>query len=108
MTIEERVRIVFENPGLSGPQLAKMLHISRQSVNQIRSGISHRNVLPEFERTPPTFNRRCWNCQLRARSFVEKWQRIVDAKLWCSIDIPESISPYYARECPAFVDGGKP
>lgn len=103
MTIEERVRFILENPGLSSAEIARRIKRSRQAVSMIRDGRMCVDVLPELPRQEHNLSsRRCWHCQLSSRSHFHNWWREVEQRPWCSIDIPESIDPVFARECPSF------
>ena len=111
LTTEEKVRIVLEAPGtISAAEIGRRVGLSRQAVRMIRTGKLHAGVLPDLPRKEPCHGYlRCWHCRLAAKTRSDKERMrqrrhhdVEEPIPWCSIGIPESVDPTYARECPAF------
>lgn len=97
----EDVRLILTDPR-SGAELAKELGVTHQSVNQVRLGMTHRQLWPELKRHVPTprVRRRpapatdeipsidCRNC-------AHWWQGR------CDLDVPEAGGDF-AADCSYF------
>ena len=97
----EDVKLILTDPR-SGAELAKELGVTHQSVNQVRLGMTHRQLWPELKRHIPAPRRRarriatsaqpsavdCHNC-------VHWWQGR------CDLEVPEA-GDDFAAECPYF------
>jgi hypothetical protein len=97
----EDVKLILTDPR-SGAELAKELGVTHQSVNQVRLGMTHRQLWPELERHIPAPRRRVRRAATPAqpsaidcRNCVHWWQGR------CDLDVPEA-GDDFAAECPYF------
>jgi len=97
----EDVKLILTDPR-SGAELAKELGVTHQSVNQVRLGMTHRQLWPELERHIPAPRRRARRVATSAqpsavdcRNCVHWWQGR------CDLEVPEA-GDDFAAECPYF------
>ena len=91
--------------------VGESLGISRETVRRVRYGIMWASIRPDIERLTQTLGTpgrgtRCDQCvhwkpeRIRDRSHGSDMKRLGI----CTLGIPESISPLYARGCGAFME----
>ena len=74
----------------SSVQLSKELKVSRQCINQIRLGITYKNIAPEIIRKTKA-GKQCNSCA--------HWSE----EQGCSLGVPEArTDPFFAQECNYF------
>jgi hypothetical protein len=104
---EERVRLVFqlwEETGSVRTVQQRMGCWSRQAIHEVLHGHVHRRVAPDLQRLAPgQAGRKCSRCAM--------WTDPRPATEWddgspgrCSLGIPESSDPNWARLCSTYVD----
>jgi hypothetical protein len=108
----ELVRAILEAPCEQGHvTIADELGLHRETVRRVRFGYLWKNILPELERLEAGSGglsriRTCEHCvHWKPGRFevYEHGERIRRIGL-CTLDIPESVHPKYARGCGAFAE----
>jgi hypothetical protein len=101
----EAIEEILTSP-LSAAKLAKRFGVSRQSVTQVRNGVTYRHVLPDLPRHLD--KRSCTRCQFGVLQHVSRKpgdRHYLDA--WrCSLGFPDIIEhgPQFARECAVWTE----
>lgn len=93
---ETEVRLILTDER-SGAELAKVLGVTHQAVNQVRTGKTHQRVLPELPRVVPevrNYKRMpiIRSTKITCQDCAHWWQKR------CSLDVPEA-GGTFAIEC---------
>lgn len=106
------VRVILNRPCEQGNQvIATELGLQRETVRRVRFGYLWRDVLPELERLEAGRGglrriRSCEHCVHWKAGRIESMEHGVRVRRigLCTLDIPESIHPKFARGCGAFTE----
>jgi len=93
---EAEVKLILTDER-SGPALAKLFGVTHQAINQVRTGKTHQQVLPELPRKFPQGHYqsapgKVESKKLNCRDCAHWWQKR------CSLDVPEA-GATFADEC---------
>ena len=108
----ELVKAILDAPCEQGHvTIGDQLGLNRETVRRVRFGYLWKNVLPELERLEigTGGSARIRNCEQCVHwkpgriDFLEHGVRTRRTGV-CTLDIPESIHPKYARGCGAFME----
>jgi hypothetical protein len=108
----ELVKAILDAPCEQGhATIADQLDLNRETVRRIRFGYLWKNVLPDMERLETGRGgldriRTCEHCIHWKHGRIESMEHGVRVRRigLCTLDIPESIHPKFARGCGAFTE----